>query len=354
MLLRKAAVAALVVAVASLTLRAEILEQVLVKVNGEIFTKTDLEQRQIQALRQRNRGVTPEDLKNDETLRRALEDITPQLLVDAVDEMLVMQQARDRGYKMSDEQFANILERIRKENKLEDEQAFQNALKQEGLTLADLRKQLERQMVMSRIQGDAVGKVSVSEEEERTYYQSHAGEFTTPSAITIREILVEVEPSTGPGGQPAINVGADEAAKAQSEALRARAVAGEDFGEIASKESSAASKANGGLIGPLNIDELAPALRAIIEPLKVGEVSQPVRTQRGYQLFKLESATPTTVLPFDQARDQIAEKVYGQKRGTALRAYLVKLRGQAIIEWKSDEAKKLYDKVLAQVPSTQS
>jgi len=41
MLLRKAAVAALVVAVASLTLRAEILEQVLVKVNGEIFTKTD-------------------------------------------------------------------------------------------------------------------------------------------------------------------------------------------------------------------------------------------------------------------------------------------------------------------------
>jgi len=41
MLLRKAAVAALVVVVASLTLRAEILEQVLVKVNGEIFTKTD-------------------------------------------------------------------------------------------------------------------------------------------------------------------------------------------------------------------------------------------------------------------------------------------------------------------------
>jgi hypothetical protein len=46
-------VAAFVAAAAGAALRAEILEQVLVKVNGEIFTKTDLEARQISALRQK-------------------------------------------------------------------------------------------------------------------------------------------------------------------------------------------------------------------------------------------------------------------------------------------------------------
>lgn len=348
MLLKKVLVAALLVFAAGLVGRAEILEQILVKVNGEIFTKTDLEQRQIQALRQRNRAaVTAEDLQNDETLRRALEEVTPQVLLDAVDELLVMQQGRERGYRMGDEQFTSIIERIRKENKLDSDEAFQAALKQEGMTLDDLRKQLERQMVMSRIQGDAVGKLSVTEPEERDYYKAHAGEFTTPSEITVREILVEVAPATGPGGQPAINVGADDEAKARAEALRARVVAGEDFATVASSESNAASRANGGLIGPLNLPELAPALREIIEPMKVGEVSQPLRTQRGYQVFKLESRTESTVLPFDQAREQIADKIYGQKRAELLRAYLAKLRAQAIIEWKSEDARKLYDRAVA-------
>ena len=44
---------------------------------------------------------------------------------------------------MSNEQFNSIVENIKKENKLEDEAAFHAALKSEGLTMADLRKQLE-------------------------------------------------------------------------------------------------------------------------------------------------------------------------------------------------------------------
>jgi len=192
-------------------------------------------------------------------------------------------------------------------------------------------------------------------EEERTYYQSHAGEFTTPSAITIREILVEVEPSTGPGGQPAINVGGRRGGQGPIRgAAGTRRVAGEDFGEIASKESSAASE------GQWRADWTPEHRRTGARPSGDHRAVEGWRGvaarphQRGYQLFKLESATPDHGAALRQARDQIAEKVYGQKRGTALRAYLVKLRGQAIIEWKSDEAKKLYDKVLAQVPSTQS
>src|SRR5579864_4660805 len=55
-------------------LRAEIIEQILVKVNGEIFTKTDLEQRQVLVLRQRGQQI---DLKADpsnQQLRKALDD----------------------------------------------------------------------------------------------------------------------------------------------------------------------------------------------------------------------------------------------------------------------------------------
>ena len=68
-------------------MRAEVIEQILVKVNGDIITKTELEGRQVAALRQRMQGkqVDPESLKNDEGLKKALA-MTPDLIcvLDAV------------------------------------------------------------------------------------------------------------------------------------------------------------------------------------------------------------------------------------------------------------------------------
>ena len=119
--MKKTLAAVVLVALASLSVDAEVLEQVLVKVNGDIITKTELETRQVAAIRQRNRtNVSTDDLRNDAELKKLLDEITPQLVVDAVDELLVMQRGKELGYRMGDEQFSQILTNIRKENKLED------------------------------------------------------------------------------------------------------------------------------------------------------------------------------------------------------------------------------------------
>src|SRR5215204_4996892 len=82
----------------------EIIEQVLVKVNGDIITKTELEQRQVSAIRQRTQGkVDPESLNNDETLKKMLGELTPQLIVGAIDELLLLQRGREMGLKLGDD-----------------------------------------------------------------------------------------------------------------------------------------------------------------------------------------------------------------------------------------------------------
>src|SRR5207302_1669410 len=88
---------------------------------------------------------------------KTLDEITPDILVDAIDEMLVVQRGKELGYTLGDAQFQSVLENIRTQNKLENEEQFQNALKQEGLTMADLRKNLERQMIWQRVQRAARG-----------------------------------------------------------------------------------------------------------------------------------------------------------------------------------------------------
>src|SRR5215207_10144299 len=82
---------------------AQIIEQVLVNVNGDILTKTEFEQRQITVLRTRPElgNVTPDSPE----LRRAISEVTPQLILDAVDELLLIQRGREMGLTLGDEQF---------------------------------------------------------------------------------------------------------------------------------------------------------------------------------------------------------------------------------------------------------
>jgi parvulin-like peptidyl-prolyl isomerase len=325
--------------------RAEIIEQILVKVNGEIFTKTELEQRQVAVLRQKGQQF---DVKNDPTnqqLRAALDEITPQIMVEVVDEMLVVQRGRELGYRLSDEQFKSVVENIKKENKIETEERFQEALKAENMTMADLRRSLERSMIVQRVQqNEVIGRIGVTEDEARAYYDSHRNEFTTLPTVSLREILVSV-----PTDARGVNVAAEEAAKQKADELRARVTTGgEPFDRVASEVSDAASKANAGLIGPIALDDLSPDLRRIVEGLKPGAVTEVIRTPRGFQLLKLESSTPMEVMPFEQAREQIGERVFTDKRKGEFQKYLEKLRSQAIIEWKNQDVKQAFEEGLKQ------
>ena len=320
--------------------RGEIIEQILVKVNGDIFTKSDLEQRQIAALRQKGQAIDLKSDPNNAQLRKALDEVTPQIMVDAIDEMVVVQRGKELGYTLSDQQFKSVVDNIRKENKIETDEQFQAALKSENLSMADLRRNLERSMIFQRVQqNEVLAKIGVTDDEARKYYESHLNEFTTSPTVTLREILVAV-----PGDPKVMNVAADEAAKARAEEIRKRtATGGENFEKLAGEISDSPSKANAGLIGPLPVTDLSPDLRKLVESMKPGDVSEPVRTARGYQLLKLEAITPTNTLPLDKAREQISERVFTDKRKAEFQKYLGKLRTQAIIEWKNEDVRKAFE-----------
>ena len=314
----------------------EILEQILVKVNGDVITKTELEQRQIVALRQRDANFRPE---SDAELQKALVEVTPDVIVNAIDEMLLVQRGRELGYALGTEQFQGIIDNIKKENKIETEEQFQAALKQEGLSLDDLRRQIERQMLVSRVQQvEVAGKISVSEDDVKKYYEEHRESFTTQPQLTLREILIAV-PTTEQG----VNVAADDAARAKAEGLRKRLESGEPFAQLASEVSESGSKANGGLIGPIARTDLSPELLEEIDPLKVGQLTRVLRTTRGYQIILLEGRTEIKVKTLDEARPEIADRLAADKQRGHMLQYLQQLRTQAIIDWKNDEIKKAYD-----------
>lgn len=323
-----------------------IIQRIIVKVNGEIFTQTDLESRQVEALREQKTQVrSPQDLQNDAVLVKALAEITPTILLDVVDELLLVQRGREIGATFTDANFAQTIENIKKQNKFDDE-TLKQALAQSGLTMNELRTNLERRYLIESVQRNEIMRsMQVTDEEARQFYKANPNLFKKPATIMLRELFVEVPTSTK-GSQTVFNAAEADAAKIKVEEARARALKGEDFAKIVGEVSDAGSKANGGLIGPVVVNELAEALAKIVETLKPGQYSEITRTARGYMFFKLESRSEEALEPFDQVKDDVTQRIAESRLDNETKKHIEKLRAQALIEWKDEQYRLIYEKAV--------
>ena len=311
-----------------------ILQQILVKVNGDIVTQTELEERQIGLIR--SRGLQP---RNDEELAQVLEDVTPEVISGAIDELLLIQRARELGYQFTDEQFEEILADLMAENGFETDEQFQEALTQtEGMTLDDLRRVMERQILINQVQQiEVLGSVTLTEVEAREHYEANLSRYTEPETLTMREILVRLPEGLGAA------VTAGDMARLEAEEARQRVLDGEDFELVAVAVSDAASKANGGLIGPIEVSLLSSTLRDELADLEVGDMTEPIRTPLGYQVLRLEARTQPEPTPFVEVQDQISENVFNDRRLAEYARYLDRLRSEADFEWKNDRLKEAFE-----------
>lgn len=98
----------------------------------------------------------------------------------------------------------------------------------------------------------------------------------------------------------------------------------------------------------MNRADLSEELQKAIAGIKQGDLTPVLRTERGYQLIKIESLSDSTIRPFEEVKTEIADRLANQKRQEEVQKYLTKLRGDAIIDWKNEEIKKAYEVGLKQ------
>ena len=205
-------------------LSAEILERIIAKVNGEIITQTEFQARQLAAAQAAR--VEPD------RVGQFLRENNAKILQEAIDDILLVQRADDAGLKLPPHYIDDVIDGIKKDNKIENEAQFQEQLAREGMTLDDLKRNIERSIVRRQILSrDIEGKVSASESEARAEYDRNLADYTKPATVSLLEILVKEE-------------GGDALTRAQE--ILARARAGEDFASLARAHSASSTKATGG------------------------------------------------------------------------------------------------------------
>ena len=150
-------------------------------------------------------------------------------------------------------------------------------------------------------------ETKVSDEDARKYYDEHKQEW---DGVTARHILIRFQGSPVPvrAGQKDLT---DAEALAKAQEIRKRVVAGEDFSTLAKAESDdVGSGANGGDLGTFHHGQMVPAFDAAAFALKPGEISEPVKTQFGYHIIKVEKRETKS---FENVRTEIDRRLAPQE-----------------------------------------
>lgn len=201
-----------------------------------------------------------------------------------------------------------------------DEAAFAKSLETQGLTEDIIRKEIERTIrVQALVEKNVISKIEVTDQEARDYYDLNQLEFEEGEKIRAAHILVKA---------PA-NASKEEAlaAKARIEGLLKKIREGADFAEIASTENDdKAAAANGGEIGLVSRNELAPEFADEAFKLNPGEISGVVESRFGYHIVKVFEKVPPRVVPYEEAGEKVKEKLMRKRTQANVMEYINNLR----------------------------
>jgi peptidyl-prolyl cis-trans isomerase D len=145
---------------------------------------------------------------------------------------------------------------------------------------------------------DFAASVEVSEEDLLVAYERERERFEMAEERRASHILIEV----GDGNE--------DAARAAAESALARIRGGEDFAAVAAEVSDdAGTKAQGGDLGWLGRDTFPGAFGDALFSLEPGQVSEPVRTEFGFHLIRLDEVRAAEIQPFEEVREQLAAEL---------------------------------------------
>ena len=298
---------------AVLPARAEVLEEIVAKVNDEVITKSDLEAE--------DQAMTAEIYRefSGPELDRRLSEGKAMLLRRMIDRRLLMQRG-ERMFTELDKMGDTLVEQFVDYQKIKDKAELSRLLAQEGLTLPEFKRRLLEQQVPTEVlRYEVGGRVAVGDKEVEAYYRDHPQEFTIPAEATVREIVLLTE-------------GADVAQRrADAEAVRARAAAGEDFGALAKESSQAGTKENGGLLGPIHKGDMAPALEVEAFFIPVGSVSPVIEMTHGFHILKVDARTEERLQPLEEVKEATREKIADRRYAADLQTFLDKSWNEATI-----------------------
>lgn len=298
----------------------KVIEEIVARVNNEVITRSEL---------QHSIDTAEEDAKQDcqerctaDQLKSVTEDRKKNALRDLIDQSLLVQRGKDMGTSVEPEVIKQ-LDQIRIENKLDSLEKLEQEVEKSGINWEDFKNNIRNQILTKKVINEEVGShINVSNEEIQKFYDEHKKDFVRPEQVALRSIEVNTS------GKSEAEI-ADLKKKAET-ALK-RIQDGEDFGEIAKRYSDGSTAKQGGYLGMYKRGELSKQLEDVVFALKRNELTGVMETRQGFLIMQVMEHYDEGEQSLDKVREEIHQRLYGEKMEPALREYLKTLREQSYV-----------------------
>ena len=178
--------------------------------------------------------------------------------------------------------------------------------------LAELEKVKKNVLKQFAINKVMTSIEEVKEDELKEFYEEKKEFYTTPEMVNAKHILVEEE---------------DTIAKVVKELEE-----GKTFEDLAKEYSTCPSNERGGDLGEFGRGQMVPEFEEAAFKLEVGQVSEPVKTQFGYHLIKLENKIEAGVSEFEEVKEQIKQQILAMKQQEAYLGKTEELKNEFKVE----------------------
>jgi peptidyl-prolyl cis-trans isomerase SurA len=314
-----------------------VVEEIIARVNNQIVTRSEY----IRSRDQLKQEVQQQDPANAD---RAFAEKQRDVLRDLIDQQLLLQKAKDLGIT-GDTELIKRLDEMRKQMNLETMEDLEKAAEAQGASYEDFKQNLRNQILTQRVIGQEVGShLAMNKEDERKFYDQHRAEMEQPEQVRLSEILIApktpAKPAAAGGAKPeppseAETEAALAAAQAKAQDLFDQIQKGAKFADLAKKYSDGPSAKDGGDLSDFKRGTLSKELEDKVFALKVGEVTDVIRTKQGYVILQTTEHQMAGIPTLKEVEPRIQDALYMQKLQPALRAFLTTLREEAFIDIKS-------------------
>jgi parvulin-like peptidyl-prolyl isomerase len=308
-------------------------KDIVATVNGEEITRTQLNE-ELENMKKyyKSMGMNVDE-NNDKEFIAQLESTT---LDQLITQTILVQEGEKLGIKVS---AADIDKQIAQYKESMTEEKYKQTLAANGWTEPKFKGMLEKEMLISKIQEKVLADVKPpTEQAVQEYYEKNKSNFIVPIRYEVRHILIMTD---GKEGDPA-KVKLE--AKTQALAILEQIKKGSDFAELAKIKSEDPGTASKGGVYAFSPGEAVEAFEAAVKTLSPGQVvSEPVETEYGYHIIKLEKITPETQKTFQDAKSEIVSLLTDESNQKKMNGFIEEARKKAqIVNYlvKSDDSNK--------------
>ncbi len=244
------------------------------------------------------------------------------LLDQMIDRTLMAQEAKTAGVAVPDTLVTSVLDRFVRQ--FGGEAQVDQMLAPMGLKRDDFRQAIARDLLIRQYVDEKITpSIAISDADTKAFYDEHPDMFAGTDSVRVRHIILL---SHEGDSEQAIKD-----RRAQMEAIRQRAIGGEDFAKLAQQYSQDTSAQNGGDLGYFPRGMMVKPFEDAAFALKKGQISNIVDTQFGMHLLKCIDKKPARPIPYDEAKVSIDMMLKQRGLSTELQNRLQKNRDAATI-----------------------